>query len=131
MKKSIMFLAVAAGLLLAVSTSRLLAEDAPCKDAAKAGCCKMADKNCSQKVTVTGSMVCGKCKLHVTDQCQSIIQVEKDGQTVNYYLADNETAKASHGDICSGNAEKVTATGTVEEKDGKQILTACKIEPVK
>jgi hypothetical protein len=114
MKKSILFLALAAGLLLAVSTSSLLAVDAAGKE-----------------VTVTGSMVCGKCKLHEAKSCQSVIQVEKDGQTVNYYLAQNDTAKGCHKDICGGNAEKVTATGTVEEKDGKQILTASKIEAVK
>jgi hypothetical protein len=130
MKRTIMFLAIAAGLVLAVSTSRLLAGGgAACADAAKAGCCPMANKDCSQKVTVTGDMVCAKCKLHLADQCQSVIQVEKDGQTVNYYLADNETAKASHGDICNGSSKKMTATGAVEEKDGKMILTACKIEP--
>jgi len=130
MKKSIMFLAVAVGLLLAISTSSLLAADAACKDSGKEGC-KIACTDSAKKVTITGSMVCGKCKLQLTDKCQSIIQVEKDGKTVNYYLADNETAKGCHKNICSGNAEKVTATGCVEEKDGKQILTACKIEPVK
>jgi hypothetical protein len=136
MKKSIAFLAFAAGLLLAVSTARVLAgagccpvaDKAGCKDAAKAGC-PMADKNCGEKATITGSLVCGKCKLQLTDKCQSILQVEKDGQTVNYYLADNETAKAAHKNICGGTAEKVTVNGCVEEKDGKQILTACKIEP--
>lgn len=114
MKKSIIFLAVAAGLLLAVSTSRLLAVDAS-----------------SKEITVTGNMVCGKCKLHETKSCQNVIQVEQDGKTVNYYLTQNDTAKAVHKDVCTGDGEKVTATGTVEEKDGKQILTATKIEPVK
>ena len=53
MKKTIMFLTVAAGLLLAVSTSRLLAADAA-----------------SKEVTITGKMVCGKCTLHETTECQ-------------------------------------------------------------
>jgi hypothetical protein len=114
MKKPILFIAVAAGLLLAASTSRLLAVDAAGKE-----------------VTVTGSMVCGKCKLHDTKSCQNVVQVEQDGKTVNYYLAQNDTAKASHKSICGGEAEKVTVTGTVAEMDGKQILTASKIEPVK
>ena len=63
MKKSIMFLAVAAGLLLAVSTSRLLAADAA-----------------SKEVTITGSMVCGKCTLHETKECQNVVQVHKGRQ---------------------------------------------------
>ena len=114
MTKSIMFLTVAAGLLLAVSTSRLLAADAA-----------------SKEVTITGSMVCGKCTLHETDKCQNVVQVEKDGKTVNYYLKENDVSKASHKAVCGGTAEKVTVTGTVTEKDGKQMMTPAKIEPVK
>ena len=114
MKKSIMFLAVAAGLLLAVSASRLLAADAA-----------------SKEVTITGSMVCGKCTLHETTECQNVVQVQKDGKTVNYYLTQNDLSKASHKAVCGGTAEKVMVTGTVTEKDGKEIMTATKIEPVK
>jgi len=115
MKKSIMFLAVAAGLLLAVSTSRLLAV----VDVA------------SKEVTITGNMVCAKCTLHETDQCQNVVQVVKDGKTVNYYLKQNDVSKAAHGPICGGSSEKVTVTGTVTEKDGKQMMTPTKIDVVK
>ena len=128
MKRTITLLTLAVGLVLAISTARVLAGDGCCPVADKAAC-SMADKNCGEKVTITGDMVCAKCKLHLTDQCQTVIQVEKDGKTVNYYLVDNETAKASHGEICSGQSKKVTAMGCVAEKDGKQSFTACKIEP--
>ena len=114
MKKTITFLAIAAGLMLAVSASRLLAADAP--------------KN---EVTVTGNMVCGKCKLHETKECQNVVQVEQDGKTVNYYLVQNDTSKAVHKDVCTSDGEKVTVTGTVKEKGGKQMMTASKIEVVK
>lgn len=114
MKKSIMFLAVAAGLLLAVSTSRLLAADAA-----------------SKEVTITGNATCAKCALHEGDKCQTVIQAQQDGKAVSYYLTDNDTSKAFHKNICSGPGEKVTATGTVKEKDGKEMLTVSKIEPVK
>jgi hypothetical protein len=114
MKKTMMFLAVATGLLLAVSTSRLLAVDAS-----------------SKEVTITGSMVCAKCTLHETKSCQNVVQVEKDGKTVNYYLKQNDVSKAAHEPICGGNSEKVTVTGTVTEKDGKQMLTPTKIDVVK
>ena len=114
MKKSIMFLAIAAGLLLAVSTSRLLAVEAA-----------------SKEVTITGSMVCGKCTLHETTECQNVVQVQKDGKTVNYYLVQNDVSKAFHKNICGNAGEKVTATGTLATVDGKQTLTATKIEPVK
>jgi len=114
MTKSILFLTVAAGLLLAVSTSRLLAADAAGKE-----------------VTITGTMVCGKCSLHETDKCQNVVQVEKDGKTVNYYLKQNDVSKAAHDPICGGSSEKVTVTGTVTEKDGKEMMTPTKIDVVK
>ena len=114
MKKSIMFLTVAAGLLMAVSTSRLFAADAA-----------------SKEVTITGNAVCAKCTLHEGDKCQTVIQAQVAGKTVNYYLAENDVSKAFHKNICSGPGEKVTATGTVKEKKGKEMLTVSKIEPVK
>ena len=55
----------------------------------------------------------------------------KDGKTVNYYLVQNDTSKAAHGAICGGEPEKVTVTGTVKKKDGKEIVTPTKIEPGK
>ena len=106
-----LFLAVA-GLMLAGSTARLPAAEA-------------------KEVTLTGSMVCGKCTLHETKSCQNVVQVQQDGKTVKYYLAENDTSKASHQAVCGGDAEKVIVTGTVVEKDGKEILTASKIEVVK
>ncbi|MGA2802626.1 MAG: DUF6370 family protein [Verrucomicrobiota bacterium] len=114
MKKSVLFLTVATGLLLAVSTSRMLAADAS-----------------SKEVTITGAMVCGKCALHETKSCQNVVQVEKDGKTVNYYLTQNDVSKAAHDPICGGSSEKVTVTGTVAMVDGKETLTPTKIEPVK
>ena len=105
------FLTLAAGLLLAVGTTNLLA----------AG-------NTSKETTITGNMVCGKCTLHETKSCQNVVQVMKDGKTVNYFLKMNEVSKAKHDDICSGGSEKVTVTGTVKEKDGKEMMTPTKIE---
>jgi len=114
MKKSILFLTVASGFLLVVSTSRLLAADAS-----------------TNEVTITGSMVCGKCTLHETKNCQNVVQVSQDGKTVNYYLKQNDVSKAAHAPICGGGSEKVTVTGTVKEKDGKEIMTPTKIDVIK
>jgi len=113
MKKSKLILALAAGLMLASSASRLLADDA------------------GKAITITGNMVCGKCTLHITDKCQNVVQVTQDGKSVNYCLIQNDTSKDAHEAVCHGDTEKVTVTGTVEEKDGKEILTPTKIEPVK
>jgi Family of unknown function (DUF6370) len=106
-------LMLAAGLFLAASVPRLAAADA------------------KSQVTITGTMVCGKCKLHITKECQNVLQVEKDGQTVNYFLTQNKVSKDFHHNICQNDGEKVTVTGTVKEKDGKEIMTTSTIEPVK
>jgi len=105
---------LAAGLLLAGLTARVYADD-----------------SASKEVTMNGMLVCAKCKLHETKECQNVLQVEKDGKTVNYYLTQNKVSKAFHDNICQNDGEKVTVTGKVKEKDGKEILTASKIEPVK
>ena len=110
MKQLKFTLALLAGLAFAGAATTALADDA---------------------TTITGNMVCGKCTLHETASCQNVIQVEKDGKTVNYYLAKNDVSNALHEDVCHGDTEKVTATGTVTEKDGKEILTATKLEKTK
>ncbi|WP_435015756.1 DUF6370 family protein [Tundrisphaera sp. TA3] len=81
-------------------------------------------------VTITGEGKCGKCALSETPTCQNVIEVEEGGKTVKYYLAQNPTAKAYHGKVCKATV-KTTATGTVEEKDGKKVMTATKIEAAK
>jgi hypothetical protein len=113
MKKSKLILAAAAGLMLAFGTSRLLADDA------------------GKAITITGNMVCGKCTLHETASCQNVVQVTTGGKTVNYYLIQNDTSKAAHKAICGGDPETVTVTGTVEEKDGKEVMTPSNITPAK
>jgi hypothetical protein len=114
MNKTKLILAIMAGLMLAFGTSNLRAQDA----AGKA-------------ITITGSMVCGKCTLHECKSCQNVIQVEKDGKTVNYYLTKNDVSDAMHEDVCHGDSKKVTATGTVVEKEGKEVLTVTKLEAAK
>ena len=83
-----------------------------------------------KEVTITGEGMCAKCALHETSKCQNVIQTQEDGKTVNYYLTQNGVSKDFHDNLCKKN-EKVTATGTVSEKDGKKILTASKIEEAK
>ncbi len=83
-----------------------------------------------QEVTLTGEGKCAKCALHEADKCMNVLQTKEDGKTVTYYLAENKLSKDFHENICKGS-HKVTATGTVKEKDGKKILTASKIELAK
>jgi hypothetical protein len=85
----------------------------------------------SSQVTMTGTMVCAKCKLHLTSTCQNVLQVEQGGQTVNYFLVQNDVSKDFHHNICMNDGETTTVTGTVEEKDGQEQLTATSIVAAK
>ena len=76
--------------------------------------------------TIKGEAVCAKCELHETDHCQTAIRVKVDGKDVVYYAVNNDVAKEFHKNICKAPA-KVTAVGTVEEKDGKKMITLTKI----
>ena len=106
MKKSLALVAGVAVLLFAAATVRTLGDD---------------------KVTITGEGKCAKCSLKETKECQNVIQAEKGGKMVNYYLVDNDVSKEFHGKLCK-ESKKVTATGTVKEVDGKWQLTPTKIE---
>jgi hypothetical protein len=63
-------------------------------------------------------------------KCETVIQVEKKGQTHNFYVVNNDISKAFHEDICHG-AKKVTATGTTAKVGGKTELTLTKIDAAK
>ena len=83
-----------------------------------------------KEITINGEGKCAKCILKEADKCQNAIQVEKDGKKTTYYLAENDVSKKFHENLCE-ESKKVTATGTVKEVDGKQQLTAKKIELAK
>lgn len=81
----------------------------------------------SSQVTMSGEMVCAKCKLHLTSTCQNVLQVSENGQTVNYFLAQNQVSTDFHHNICTSDGEQATVTGTVQQQNGQEVLTASKI----
>lgn len=85
----------------------------------------------AKETTVTGTALCAKCALHQGDKCETVVKATVDGKEVMYHLTGKE-AKMFHQNICTKTeGEKVTVTGTVTEKDGKEMLKASKIEEVK
>src|SRR6266545_6442611 len=76
-----------------------------------------------QNVTIIGEAKCAKCMLKEGKECQTVIQTEKDGKTLTYYLSDTEASKPFHKKVCE-QSKKVTATGTVKEANGKMELAA-------
>jgi hypothetical protein len=83
-----------------------------------------------KEVTITGEGKCAKCALKETDKCQNAIQTQEDGKTVTYYVAQNKVSKDFHENLCK-ETQKVTATGTVKEENGKKVITVSKIELAK
>jgi len=87
-----------------------------------------AGKATAQTVTLEGQVLCARCTLHEKDQkdCQNVLVVEQGGNRTSYYLVKNE-AYAKLGDVCEAS-KRVSATGTVETKDGQQWLAASEIK---
>jgi hypothetical protein len=81
----------------------------------------------AEEQTIKGEAICAKCELHETEKCQTAIRTKVDGKDVIYYAVNNDVAKQFHKTICQGSA-KVTATGTVTEKDGKKTIKLTKID---
>ena len=83
-------------------------------------------------VTVSGKMACAHCTLKKADvkACQDVLVVAgKDGaKSTEYWLVKNEVIDKAHS--CKGE-KAVTVTGSVVEKDGKQWLTASKVDEAK
>jgi len=79
--------------------------------------------------TYSGSLMCAMCMLKKADahECQDVLVVTAaDGAKVEYYVTQNDVAKAA-GEACT-NEIKASVTGTVSEKDGKKWITPSKIE---
>ena len=88
------------------------------------------EKMMPMEKTIIGVGMCNKCVNHVGTECQTIIQSKEDGKTVTYYLVNNAVSKDFHKNVCT-TKEQVKATGTVTELNGKQMLTASKLELIK
>src|SRR3954470_18396870 len=77
--------------------------------------------------TIKGKAECAKCSLKETDSCQMAITT-KDG--TKYLVENNKLSKDFHSNICKASKD-VEVTGTVEEKGGKKLISAKKIDLAK
>lgn len=82
-----------------------------------------------KEVTLTGTLMCGKCGLKITPKCSNALQVKEGDKTVNYVLDDKGFDEPYHEEVCGdGKVEGVRVTGTVTEKDGKKWVKVTKFE---
>ena len=107
MRSKVALVLSVAGLFLALTTARGLAQE--------------------KAKTIRGEGACAKCSLKETSTCQNAVKVKEGGKTVTYYLVHNQVSKDFHNNICTSTA-KVVATGTVKEANGKLEMTPAKIE---
>lgn len=80
--------------------------------------------------TLTGEGTCARYGTKESPTCQTVITTQENGKLTTFYLAENDVSKKFHSQVCA-KPVKVKATGTVKEVNGKQELTASKIELVK
>ena len=80
-----------------------------------------------KEVTLSGEAKCGKCALKTSEKCVNVVQVQKDGKTVDYVLVDNKVSKDFHKNVCT-ETKKVTVTGKEKKAEGKTEFIASKIE---
>jgi type 1 fimbria pilin len=81
-------------------------------------------------VTLEGTVVCAKCTLHVEEQakCHNVLLVGEKGKERRYYLTKNDVYE-EFGDVCMATPT-VRITGKIEEKEGRDWLTASEIVQV-
>jgi hypothetical protein len=90
---------------------------------------KADDKEKPKEVKLTGTLVCGSCKLNESKKCANVLQVKEKDKVINYWLSDKANDEPYHEKICGGGELKdVTVTGAVSEKDGKKWVKASKVE---
>jgi hypothetical protein len=91
-----------------------------------------APAKAAKERVVRGTIMCGKCVLKKTDDCQAALQIKrknKDGKEVTrvILLKNDAVTKAFHKRICSGDKIAVAVTGKFEGKGKKRLLVASKI----
>ena len=90
MKNIFAVIAAAVALMWAANTSSLIAKE---KD---------------KEVSIKGEAKCAKCMLKEAGakECKTVIEVEKKGKTMEYYVVDNNVSKAFHEDVCHAAFER-------------------------
>ncbi len=86
------------------------------------GASNAADK----EVTLDGTVVCGKCELKKSKDCQVAFVVEKDGKKTTYWF-DKDSSSKYHDDVCQ-ETKPGKVTGTVKKDGDKMIITVTKLD---
>ncbi len=90
---------------------------------------KPAATKAAKERTVRGDLVCAKCTLKKTAECQAALEIKRKDKEVArvILLKNNEVTKAVHGKICKGQKVAVAVTGKLDGKGKSRVLVASKI----
>lgn len=79
-------------------------------------------------VTVTGTLMCGKCKLKTEGfkECVNALQVKDGDKVVTYFITDGGNGEDYH-QCGTGETPNVTVAGLLTEKDGKKWIKPTKV----
>ena len=90
---------------------------------------KPATTKAAKERTVRGDLVCAKCTLKKTAECQAALEIKRKDKEVArvILLKNNEVTKAVHGKICKGQKVAVAVTGKLDGKGKSRVLVASKI----
>lgn len=81
----------------------------------------------SSDVTMHGTLMCAKCSLKETSDCQTVLKVSDAGKDTKYYLENNDVTRAHHGAVC-GSTAQATVKGSVSTVKGQKHLTPTEIK---
>jgi len=79
------------------------------------------------EVTLDGSVMCGKCALGKTDECQDVLVVADGEAKGQYWIVKNAVSKG-FGHACQSE-KPARVTGSVSEKDGQSWITPTAMVP--
>lgn len=79
------------------------------------------------EITLDGSVMCGKCALGKTAECQDVLVVADGEAKGQYWIVKNEVSK-SFGHVCDSE-KPARVTGSISEKDGQSWITATAMAP--
>jgi hypothetical protein len=85
-----------------------------------------AEEKAGKELKLSGKVTCAKCDLQKEAKCATVVVVKKGDDEKIYYF-DTASNKKYHKDICQ-TPKDGTVTGTVSEKDGKNVVHVTKLE---
>ena len=77
----------------------------------------------SPEKTLQGTILCGRCALKQTKECNTAIVAPKYGGNTTFFFNDRGTDEEYHEAVCGGGRKRGTVVGLILRKEGKWWIT--------